>query len=166
MAWVILFSIIALPVVEIAIFIKVADVIGTLAAVAGAVLAGIAGVALWRHEGLRTVLRAQQALNRGEAPVAEVFDGLCLVLAGGLLLLPGFLSDGVALVLLLPPVRYWLRGLVTSRMVVATVPSSPPPESPSPAAPFSSSSSPLIIDAEYRDVSDASDVSDDDRPRP
>lgn len=147
MAWVIIFGIIALPVVEIAIFMKVVDAVGVLAAVAGAVLAGIAGVALWRHEGLRTLLRAQEALNRGEVPMAEVFDGLCLMLAGGLLLLPGFLSDVVGLVLLLPPVRHGLRALLASRMVVRTQPPSPP-------------ASPMIIDAEYREVGD------DDRPKP
>ena len=143
MAWVVLLSIIALPVVEIALFLTVVDVVGLLAAVAGAVIAGLAGVALWRFEGLRILMRAQEALGRGEMPTAEVFDGVCLLLAGGLLLLPGFLSDVVGLTLLLPPVRYGLRLLIATRMTVRH-----------PAQPPSAPSRPMIIDADYHEVTD------------
>ncbi len=143
MAWVVLLSIIALPVVEIALFLTVVDSVGLLAAVAGAVIAGLAGLALWRLEGLRILVRAQETINRGEMPTTEVFDGVCLLLAGGLLLLPGFLSDVVGLTLLLPPVRYGLRLLVAGRMTVRHP--APPPAAPS---------RPMIIDADYHEVSD------------
>lgn len=142
MAWIILLSIIALPLVEIAIFIEVADAIGVLPAIAGAIVAGIAGVALWRHQGLQTLLRARQALDRGEMPMAEVFDGLCLLLAGLFLILPGFVSDVVGLVLLLPPVRQLLAALFARRFVVV---SPQPPQSPA---------GPVVIEADYREVPD------------
>lgn len=148
MAWVVVFSIIALPVVEIAIFLRVADAIGLLPTVAGAVIAGFAGVALWRSEGLRTLTRAREALARGEMPVNEVFDGLCVLVAGVLLVLPGFLTDVVALVLLLPPVRRLLRGWLTSRMVVV---------GQAPGAGSTTSRRPgetLVIDADYHEVAD------------
>lgn len=139
MAWIVILSIITLPVIEIAIFVTVSDAIGLFPAIAGMVLAGLAGVTLWRHEGLRTLVRAQQAMDRGEAPVAEVLDGVCILLAGALLILPGFLSDIAALVLLLPPVRFGLQALLVSRMI------RPAPPRPQPG-------SPLVIDAEFHQV--------------
>lgn len=109
MAWFIIALVIAVPVAEIAVFVKVAQAVGGLATVALAVGAGLVGLALVRAQGGRTLLRAQALVQRGEMPVAEMFDGLCLALAGGLLILPGFLSDLVAIVLVLPPVRAALK---------------------------------------------------------
>lgn len=145
MAWIVLLCIIVLPVAEIAVFLEVVDAFGLLAAVAGAIIAGLAGIALWRYQGLQTVLRARQAINRGEMPVAAVLDGVWLMLAGLLLILPGFLSDVAALTLLLPPVRTLLAALLVHRLVVA----SPQPHRPP--------NGPMVIDADYREV-------DDDRP--
>lgn len=142
MAWIVLLCIITLPIVEIAIFLEVVDAVGLLAAVAGAIVAGLAGVALWRYQGLQTVLRARQAVDRGEMPVAEVLDGVWLMLAGLLLILPGFLSDVAALALLLPPVRALLAILLVRRLIVA----SPQPHQPP--------SGPVVIDADYREVED------------
>ncbi len=118
MGWLVLLGLIALPVIEIALFIKSAEAIGVLATVVVAVLAGIGGIALLQRQGLSTIWRAREMMARGETPVAEVFDGLCLGLAGLLLVLPGFLTDAVALLLLLPPVRAllwrWLGGRLTN----------------------------------------------------
>jgi len=109
MAWLLIALVIAVPVVEIAVFIKVAQGIGVLAAVLLAIGAGLFGLVLVRAQGLRTLMRAKAMADRGELPVAEMFDGLCVALAGGLLILPGFLSDLVAIALLLPPVRLGLK---------------------------------------------------------
>lgn len=144
MAWIIILSIIALPLLEVAIFIKAAQAIGILPMIAAAILAGIAGLALWKHQGMQTVMRARTSLDRGEVPVAEVFDGLCLLIAGGLLLLPGFLSDALALSLLLPPVRAALRGLMARQVVVAAP---PPRQQPGPK----------VIDVDYQEVEDPRD---------
>ncbi len=141
MGWFILLSIIALPLLEVAIFVKAVDAIGILPAIAAAVVAGIAGLALWRHQGLQTALRARQTLDRGQMPVAEVFDGMCLLLAGGLLLLPGFMSDVVGLLLLLPPVRALLRHLLARRMVVVGG-----------AAPQRPRGGPTVIEADYTEI--------------
>lgn len=143
MAWVVLLCIIALPLIEIALFIEVAGAIGVLPAIAGAVLAGLAGVALWKYQGLQTLMRARQALDRGEMPMAEVFDGLCLLLAGFMLILPGFLSDAVALLLLLPPVRALLAALMARRAVVVGQAAPPHPYQPT---------RPPVIDADYREI--------------
>ena len=137
MAWLVLAAIIAVPVVEIALFIQSAHWIGILPTIALAIGAGILGMALLRRQGLAVLLRTRAQMDRGEMPVGEVFDGVCLALAGVLLVLPGFLSDFVALALLLPPVRLALRGLLLARMAVHGAPVH---------------SGPQVIEAEYKVV--------------
>lgn len=97
-----------LPLAEIAGFAWVGDRIGALNTVALVLLAGLAGVLILRHQGLDTLRRAQQRMDSGQPPVREAFDGLCLALAGVLLIIPGFITDLMALALFLPPVRGWL----------------------------------------------------------
>ena len=110
MGWIFLLFVIAVPVVEIAVFIKVAGWIGILETVLITILAGFGGLLLLRNEGLGMLLRARAAMQRGEPPLAEMLDGMILACAGLLLLLPGLASDVIALVLLLPPTRALLRG--------------------------------------------------------
>lgn len=141
MAWLIILAIIALPLLEVAIFIEVARGIGILPAIAGAVIAGIAGLALWRQQGLQTLWRARETLERGRMPVAEVFDGLCLALAGVLLLIPGYLSDVLALALILPPTRRLLARLLARRFVVVD-------------GRAERGGGPRVIDVDYREVRD------------
>lgn len=116
MAWMVLVAVIALPVIEIALFIKSAQWIGLLPTVVAAIAAGAIGLALVRRQGFELLLRARGQFARGEVPVAEVFDALCLAVAGALLVLPGFFSDVVAILLLLPPVRAALRLMLLARL--------------------------------------------------
>lgn len=120
MAWLVILALIALPVVEIALFVKSSQLIGVLPTILAAILAGMAGIALVRRQGLETAMKARGQLDRGELPVAEAFDGLCLAAAGALLLLPGFFTDFVALALLLPPARALIRAWL-ARHVTAVV---------------------------------------------
>ncbi|MCA1909608.1 MAG: FxsA family protein [Magnetospirillum sp.] len=124
MAWLLIALVIAVPVMEIAVFIKVAQGIGVLATVALAIGAGLVGLLMVRAQGLRSLMRAKAMADRGELPLAEMFDGLCVALAGGLLILPGFLSDLVAITLLLPPVRLLLKAWLARHFtLVGTAPS-------------------------------------------
>lgn len=116
MAWMVLVAVIALPVVEIALFIKSAQWIGLLPTIVAAIAAGAIGLALVRRQGFELLMRARAQFDRGEVPVAEVFDGLCLAVAGALLVLPGFFSDVAAILLLLPPVRAALRLVLAARL--------------------------------------------------
>jgi UPF0716 protein FxsA len=61
--------------------------------------------------------RAQRHLDRGELPVGEVFTGLCLLVAGALLLTPGFLTDAVGFALFVPPIRDALGRFVLRRLL-------------------------------------------------
>ena len=67
------------------------------------------GAFLIQRQGLAAVIRAQGVFNRGSVPVDDFFDGLCLLLAGLLFMVPGFISDALAFMLLIPFIRKLLR---------------------------------------------------------
>lgn len=125
MPWVFLLLFLAWPVVEIAVLIKVAHWLGWPGAILGIILSGLAGLTLLRNQGLATARRAQMQMSQGEMPVEALFDAACLALAGGLLMLPGFVTDLLALPLLLPPARHWLQRLLAARLTVQAPPRGP-----------------------------------------
>jgi len=112
MGLLILIGLIAMPIVEIAVFIEVGDRIGLFNTIAIVVLTAIAGTALLRWQGLSVLSRAQESLRENRFPVEEIFDGLCLVFAGALLLTPGFVTDTIGFLLFLPPVRLFIKGVI------------------------------------------------------
>lgn len=61
-----------------------------------------------RRQGLATLFRIQRTLDENKLPLKELFDGLCLLVAGALLLTPGFVTDAFGFVLFLPPFRHYL----------------------------------------------------------
>lgn len=103
---------ILVPLAEIALFIQVGDEIGLGWTLAVVVATALAGTALVRNQGLAVWRRANQAMAENRMPLEEVFTGLCLLVAGALLLTPGFLTDSIGFCLLIPPIRNFLgRGL-------------------------------------------------------
>lgn len=112
---------IAVPLVEIAVFIKLGGIIGLGWTLALIVLTALAGTALLRQQGLATLRRAQENMARNEMPIRELFDGACLLVAGVLLLTPGFVTDAVGALLLIPPVRETLRRSLAKRMLAGSV---------------------------------------------
>ena len=96
---------IGIPLLEIAVFIQVGDVIGLWPTLATVVLTAVLGVSLLKRQGLSVLGKAQKSLDRGEMPLRQVFDGACLLIAGALLLTPGFVTDTVGFLLLVPAVR-------------------------------------------------------------
>jgi UPF0716 protein FxsA len=119
-----LLLILLLPILEIVGFIQVGDWIGAGPTIGLLALSAVVGVLLVRHRGLSSLTRAQAAAARGEAPIGTVLDGFCAVLAGILLIIPGFLSDILGLVLLIGPLRRgigrWLLGRIGAGMPVFT----------------------------------------------
>ena len=105
MAIVLLAAFIAVPVIEIALFIEVGGWIGLWSTVAIVILTAFAGTTLLRIQGLSVLQRAQESATRNELPVQEVFDGLCLLVAGVLLLTPGFFTDALGFTLFVPLFR-------------------------------------------------------------
>jgi len=107
-ALIVLACFVIVPLAEIAVLIEVGGWLGLGATLALIVLTAVAGAWMLRRQGLAVLRRAQRQMQEGTAPVGEVFEGFCLVIAGALLLTPGFLTDGVGALLLVPPVRSFL----------------------------------------------------------
>ena len=108
------------PVLEIYLLIQVGGLIGAGWTIFLVVLTAVIGVALLRKQGISTLNRAQQKLAANELPAHEILEGMGLVVAGALLLTPGFFTDAVGFLLLFPPTRILLVKAVASRLVVAT----------------------------------------------
>jgi len=109
MALFLLAAFITVPVIEIALFIEIGGRIGVWSTIALVVLTAIIGTWLLRTQGLETLRRAQESAERNIFPVAELFDGICLLVAGVLLLTPGFLTDALGFLLMVPPLRRIVR---------------------------------------------------------
>jgi UPF0716 protein FxsA len=109
------------PLIEIAVLVFVGQQIGALNTIGVLVLVSLVGAWLARHEGFFVLRRIREQIDAGRVPADELLDG-ALVLAGGmLLLLPGFVSDAIGLLVLFPPTRAFLRRLVRRRMAIFTV---------------------------------------------
>ena len=157
MAILLLVAFVAVPLIEIGVFIEVGGWIGLWPTLAIVIVTAVVGTWLLRMQGLATLARAQDSLARQEFPVNEVFDGLCLLFAGALLLTPGFVTDTVGFLLFVPAIRKMLRKAVwrylksTGRVTLdmtGTGPMGPDGD---------------VIDGEFRDVTPDKPSSDRDR---
>ena len=106
---VLVLAFILVPIAELAVIITAGRSIGFLPTFVLLVTFSLLGAWLARREGLSAWRRLQLALAEGRMPTAEVADGAMILLAGALLLTPGFLTDVVGVLLLLPPVRAAVR---------------------------------------------------------
>jgi UPF0716 protein FxsA len=102
---------ILIPLAELAVLIAVGDVIGLVPTLVLLLAVSVAGAWLAKREGMAAWRRFQFALADGRMPTVEVADGAMILLAGALLLTPGFLSDVAGILLLLPPTRAMARRL-------------------------------------------------------
>lgn len=152
MALVILLLLIGVPIAEIAVFIQVGGWIGLGPTIAVVVLTALLGAALLRQQGFAILMRVRESLAAGRLPMAEVFDGVCLLVAGALLLTPGFVTDTIGFLLFVPPVRAavrrWLAAYLLSSGRVHTVSEGPPPRRDPPRSP----GGPTVIEGEYEEI--------------
>jgi len=102
-----------IPLIEIGLFIQVGDEIGILSTLLLCVVTAIIGGGLVRYQGLQTLFKAQNNLRSGALPLSEIFDGFCIVIAGALLLTPGFFTDIIGFSLLVPAFRTIARGFLS-----------------------------------------------------
>lgn len=155
---------IGVPLIEIGLFIEIGGLIGLWPTLAVVLLTAALGSWQLRAQGLTTLARARQQLDRGELPTRELFDGFCLVIAGAMLLTPGFMTDVIGLALFVPAIRNSVRRFLARRMETTaetrvwvdgeeiSARQSRPRRGPGGG----------VIEGEYRDVSDPTD--DDDEP--
>jgi UPF0716 protein FxsA len=100
---------IALPIAELYVIIQVGGAIGVLPTLALLLLDGIVGAAVARSQGRAAWQRFNLALAEGRVPARETADGAMIIFGGAMLLTPGFITDVVGLLLLLPPTRALIR---------------------------------------------------------
>ena len=105
MRWLPFLLLFVLAWIEISIFIQVAHVLGVLMTLLLVVFSSCIGISLVKNQGMKNFMLMQQKLAAGESPAAEMLKSVSLILAGFLLLLPGFFTDFLGLLLLLPPVQ-------------------------------------------------------------
>jgi len=115
---------IVVPIAELALLIQVGQAIGVWWTIALLVADAILGSLLARSQGRAAWRRFNEALRGGRPPAREVLDGALVLFGGALLLTPGFLTDVLGLVLLLPPTRALVRAVLVRRFaqrMVATM---------------------------------------------
>ena len=96
---------ILVPILEIYLFITVGSYIGALPTIFLVLLTAVIGVALLRKQGLSTLQKVQSQLQQGELPASSMLEGMLLFFAGALLLTPGFFTDCIGFLLMIPPLR-------------------------------------------------------------
>ncbi len=104
------------PVLELYVVLQASRLIGGWETIGALLALSIAGAWLVKREGLRAWLRFREALAAPRIPTREVIDGAVILLAGALLLAPGFVSDALGLLLLLPPTRALLVRILRGRV--------------------------------------------------
>ncbi len=107
---------IATPVVELFILLKTGAAIGALPTVAAVVFTAVVGAALVRRQGRAALDEARMAMNQGETPVAPAIHGAFILVAGLFLLTPGFVTDAIGFLFLIPAVRLRIGRAILSRL--------------------------------------------------
>ena len=115
------FVFIVIPLIELYVFVLVGQAIGFLNAIGLMILVSLCGAWLTRHEGIGVYQRIRQQLNAGQMPADDLIDGGLVLAAGILLLLPGFVSDALGLIVLFPPTRAVFRHFLRRRFRIVTV---------------------------------------------
>jgi UPF0716 protein FxsA len=122
----------AVPLLEIFLFIQVGGWIGAWPTIGLVVLTAFAGAFLLRWQGLATLGRVRRSLDQGQIPARDMLEGVFLVFGGALLLTPGFFTDAVGFACLLPPTRRLMAVWLMSKgvFIVRSSRGGPPPGGP------------------------------------
>lgn len=104
-----------IPIIEIYLLIKVGEEIGALLTLFFVVLTAVIGAGLLRQQGLSTLARFQQNLSSGKIPAQEMVEGILLAVGGALLMTPGFVTDTMGFLCLLPFSRKFIAGNIIKR---------------------------------------------------
>ncbi|HSG61236.1 MAG TPA: FxsA family protein [Pseudomonadales bacterium] len=110
---------VVLPIVEMWVLIETGAHIGGLSTIALVLLTAVIGAFCLRIQGMSMLLEAQRKMQVGELPAQEMFGGLLLAVAGVCLVTPGFITDSVGFLLLVPPVRLALGKAILKKMQVS-----------------------------------------------
>ncbi len=106
---------IVVPIVELYVIVQVAGGIGVLETIGLLIVVSVVGAWLVRREGMGVLRKVQQQLAAGEMPTKQIVDGGLIMFAGALMLTPGFVTDAIGVLLLIPPTRILVRGVLMRR---------------------------------------------------
>ncbi|CAK0767196.1 FxsA family protein [Gammaproteobacteria bacterium] len=115
------FFFLLLPIADITLLVKIGGLIGVLPTVALVLLAASAGSWLLRRQGLATLDRVRESVARGELPASQLLEGVVLLISAALFIAPGFLTDLVAVIGVIPPLRRRLVAWVLRRGLLGVV---------------------------------------------
>ncbi|WP_449537225.1 FxsA family protein [Ferdinandcohnia sp. Marseille-Q9671] len=104
--------IIIVPALEISVLILSGKTLGVPITFLLIILTGVIGAWLAKKEGLETLRRAQEQMNYGQAPGESILDGICILVGGILLLSPGYITDLIGFLLLLPVTRKFFKPII------------------------------------------------------
>ncbi len=109
---------IAIPLLELSLLIKLGQIIGVWPTIAWIIITGVAGGAVIRRQGMTAMSRMINEMQEGRPPIAPVIDGATIMFAGILLLTPGLIADTLGFLMLIPVVRQALRRYALSRFTI------------------------------------------------
>lgn len=116
MIWLILMFVI-IPAIEIGLFIWTGNRIGVLPVILIIIFTGVAGIALVKQQGIETWKKVQFSMYNQEAPGEHILDGICILIGGVFLLAPGFFTDLLGFLLVIPWTRGPFKQLMYKQMV-------------------------------------------------
>lgn len=105
---IVLLLFVGIPLTELYFLIRIGSQIGAFPTIFLTVFTALLGGWMVRVQGFSTLMRVREMMERGEMPAIEVMEGAVLLICGLLLLLPGFITDAVGFIFLIPPIRRWL----------------------------------------------------------
>ena len=104
---------IGLPILEIYLIIHIGHILGAFNTIAIIIVTAILGITLLRTQGLQMIMRAQKTMQQGELPTTELMEGIILLVSGALLLTPGFFTDALGFLGLVP----FTRNLILEKFI-------------------------------------------------
>jgi len=109
---------IIMPIVEIALLLRVGDAIGWVSTLLVVIATAILGSGMLRQQGLATLNTARQRMDVGEMPAQQLLEGVLIMIGGVLLLTPGFVTDAFGFACLVPFSRRWLAARLSARAIM------------------------------------------------
>ena len=136
------------PLIEIAILLTIGEFIGAWPTILLVIVTAAIGAGLFRQQGLSTLSRVQTQLDDGNLPATELIEGVMLLVAGAMLLTPGFFTDVFGFLILVPPIRAHLAAGLLSNLIAARVN-------------VRETENGTIIEGEYREINDRDRINND-----
>ena len=115
------FIFIGIPIIEVILFIKVGKHIGLWNTIFIIIITGIIGAILVKTQGITTLNKALKEIQLNKIPIFSIFEGITILIAGAFLLTPGFLTDALGGVLLIPKTRKLIIGYITLYLKKRTI---------------------------------------------